>query len=186
MRFLVKYKWPLLMATAVVIGTLVLSFVLIQVGRVADENKELRQTAELLQKQVEDLGAIPVAKPKPGPTGDTGPAGPPGPPGPRGPSGGIGDQGMPGIPGQIGPAGIPGQPGADGINGTDGQDGDRGPQGPAGQQGETGPQGPPGPAGADGTDGQPGADGRTPSQMTCTPTGGLGSDEWECTVTAYE
>lgn len=186
MKFLMKYKWPLLMAAAVGIGSLVLSFVLIQVGNISDENKELRQTAEMLQRQVEDLGAVPVAKPKPGPTGDVGPAGPPGPPGPpgpRGPFGGIGNQGIPGIPGQIGPAGIPGQPGADGTDGQNGADGKPGPQGPAGDRGPAGPQGP---QGERGPQGPPGEDGRTPTAVRCPVIDGQVDGYVMCTVTSYE
>ena len=69
---------------------------------------------------------------------------------------------------------------AEQIKATPGEPGEPGPQG------EPGPAGPPGPPGADGTDGQPGADGRTPTEMSCTPNGGVGSDSWSCTVTAYE
>lgn len=126
---------------------------------------------------------------EPGARGEVGPAGPPGRDGTDGKDGKdgqtvIGPPGPAGADGQtvIGP---PGEPGADGQTitgppGADGKDGQAGPPGPAG---------PPGADGSDGVDGQPGrdgADGRTPTQMTCTPTGGLGSDQWDCTVTAWE
>lgn len=118
----------------------------------------------------EQIKAAPGEPGEPGPQGEPGPAGPPG------------EDGTDGKPGPAGP------PGADGAI-VVGPIGPVGPAGANGTDGEPGPQGEPGPAGppgADGTDGQPGADGRTPTEMSCTPNGGVGSDSWSCTVTAYE
>lgn len=120
---------------------------------------------------------------EPGARGEVGPAGPPGRDGADGKDGQT-------IVGPPGPAGADGQTvtGPPGVPGADGQT-IVGPAGADGEDGQPGPPGPAGPPGADGSDGQPGrdgADGRTPTQMTCTPTGGLGADQWECTVTAWE
>lgn len=103
------------------------------------------QARDALARQVQDLGATPVAG-KPGSRGDIGPSGPSGPPGPPGPSGPPGPTGRTGahgvsVTGSPGPAGVNG---ADGANGSDGAAGPQGEPGPAGPQGEPGPQGPQG------------------------------------------
>ena len=109
---------------------------------------------DALARQVQDLGATPVAG-QPGSRGEVGPSGPPGPTGPTGP------------PGPRGPAGEDGEDGDDGQNGvngvsvtgspgTDGTDGTPGPPGPPGAQGETGPAGPAGPQGVQGPPGPAG------------------------------
>lgn len=178
-----KYRWPATLGLLVILGSLALSFVLIQIGNIAEENKELRSTAQTLQRQVEDLGGIPVVTPEPGPTGEAGPPGPkgdqgfPGPQGVPGPVGPQGPDGLTGVAGQVGPSG---QNGTDGTSGADGQTGPQGPQGDSGPQGPAGERGPQGPAGQNGTDG------RTPTHMTCTPTSGVGSSSWDCTVTDWE
>lgn len=124
----------------------------------------------------EQIKAAPGEPGEPGPQGDPGPVGPPGEDGEDGKPGPVGPAGADGaiVVGPIGPVGPAG------ANGTDGVDGEPGPPG------EPGPAGPPGADGEDGAPGPAGADGRTPTQMTCTPNGGLGSDSWSCTVTAYE
>lgn len=114
-------------------------------------------------------------------------------PGEVGPAGPAGQPGEDGADGKTvtGPPGPPGPVGADGaiVVGPIGPVGPAGANGTDGADGEPGPQGEPGPPGEDGTDGEPGPagpDGRTPTQMSCTPNGGVGSDSWSCTVTAYE
>lgn len=186
MRFpRIKIPWHLVgMIAAAAALSVALSFILIEVKRVSDENKELRTISGTLVHQLESIGQTPVVRPAPGETGPVGSPGPPGPVGPRGltgqqgPVGPQGPDGQTGVSGQLGPAGPSGEPGADGVSGADGTDGQTGPQGPAGETGPQGPEGPSGPAGADGQDG------RTPTRMTCTPEDLSGTQN--CTVTEWE
>lgn len=118
---------------------------------------------DALARQVQDLGATPVAG-KPGSRGDIGPSGPPGPRGPSGPSGPpgptgpVGKKGDDGSKGQDGVNGVsvtgsPGPAGVSGADGVNGSDGAAGPAGPPGPQGEPGPAGPQGPSGQSCPDG---------------------------------
>jgi hypothetical protein len=107
-----------------------------------------------LSKQVEGLGATPVATPSlvpiPGPPGPAGisiigPRGYTGPPGETGPMGRRGIQGPAGPPGASGAPGAKGETGATGPAGPEGSPGPAGSPGADGKDGATGPQGPAGP-----------------------------------------
>ncbi|MEV7684450.1 collagen-like protein [Streptomyces bungoensis] len=108
---------------------------------------------DALARQVQRLGASPVAGP-PGSRGTPGKSivGPSGPPGPTGPPGPAGPSGKPGKPGKEGKEGGTGAAGAS----VTGAPGDPGAVGPSGPQGPPGPAGPAGPAGKDGKDGRDG------------------------------
>lgn len=117
---------------------------------------------DALARQVQQLGAKPVAGP-PGSRGEPGKSviGPRGPRGPSGPPGVAGVAGKPGRDGKDGSDGddgesVVGDPGEPGVPGVSGDPGVAGPPGPQGEPGPAGPQGEPGPAGADGRDGQDG------------------------------
>lgn len=169
MKIVRKLKWPVLLIPLVVLVASLLSSLLIQVGKVAEENKKLRETSQTLQQQIEDMGGHPVVEAIPG---EEGPRGKPGPPGRDGQDG------------ERGPRGPQGEPGEDGEPGPPGKDGKPGPQGPQGEQGPPGPQGERGPAGPPGPAGK---DGRTPTEMVCTPPSDLASsDHWSCTVTEWK
>jgi hypothetical protein len=122
----------------------------------AHELRDERAARDALARQVEGLGATPVAGPagsrgEPGPsvTGPPGEKGDPGKPAPTltpspGPTGPPGASGAPGANSTVpGPTGASGAPGADSTV-----------PGPQGEPGPAGPQGEPGPAGDDGKDGQ--------------------------------
>jgi Collagen triple helix repeat (20 copies) len=112
-----------------------------------------------LRRQVQALGAQPVASAPAGAAGVqgvSGPAGLNGLPGARGPAGPRGLHGLVGDDGPTGANGVDGQPGADGPAGTDGKPGG---DGLPGVDGKPGADGPAGAAGAAGTPGTPGADG---------------------------
>lgn len=150
------------LAGALVLGVVV-AWVVLTVQSVSGQLQDANAARDALARQVQQLGAKPVAGP-PGSRGDPGksvrgPRGPSGSPGPTGPPGGDGDAGKSGVSGKTGQAGASGSPGpagangSDGNNGTDGQDGVQGPagpEGPAGPQGETGDRGPAGAACPDG------------------------------------
>ena len=109
------------------------------------------QARDALARQVQLLGASPVAGP-PGSRGlpgqsVTGPRGAVGEPGAVGPSGEPGPSGPSGAAGVPGPTGSPGAAGATGVQGPAGAAGPEGPQGPKGDAGDTGATGPQGPAG---------------------------------------
>lgn len=104
---------------------------------------------DALRRQVERLGATPVAPPggevaRQGERGLTGPMGPPGKPGKPGPtppcllttSRCVGGPGAPGAPGKPGESGANGQNGAPGAPGPQGEPGERGPQGEPGAPGQ--------------------------------------------------
>jgi hypothetical protein len=122
----------------------------------AQDRRADHAVIEALTRQVQALGATPVAGPK----------GSPGEPGASvtGPPGANGQDGQTGPPG---PSGSPGKNGTDGTAGASGAPGPVGAVGPAGPQGDPGPAGPQGdpgpagPAGADGRDGVDGKDGQT-------------------------
>lgn len=135
---------------ALVLGVAV-AWVVLTVQSVSGQLQDANAARDALARQVQQLGAKPVAGP-PGSRGDPGksvrgPRGPSGSPGPTGPPGGDGDDGKTGAGGKTGQAGASGSPGpagangADGSNGTDGQDGVQGPTGPEGPSGPAGPQG---------------------------------------------
>ena len=96
MKIVRKLKWPVLLIPLVVLVATLLSSLLIQVGKVADENKKLRETSQVLQQQIEDMGGHPVIEVIPG---DEGPRGKPGPPGRDGQDGEPGPRGFQGEPG---------------------------------------------------------------------------------------
>lgn len=141
-------------------GILVLLFLVWLAVQVVGLHADL-QTAngarDALARQVQQLGAKPIAGP-PGSRGEPG-RGLVGPQGPSGPSGepgkdgrdGANATGTPGKPGQPGTPGTAGKNGANGKDGTNGQD--------STNQGPAGPAGPPGADGTDGKDGQNGKDG---------------------------
>lgn len=106
------------------------------------------QARDALARQVQQLGASPVAGP-PGSRGAPG-ASVTGPSGPAGPVGAPGASGRPGKPGATGSPGPTGSPGAAGAQGPAGA---TGPQGPKGDTGDTGPAGPQGAAGPSCPDG---------------------------------
>jgi len=150
---------------AVCLG-LVLAGIFFSIRDLQHELVTANEARDALARQVQDLGATPVAG-EPGSRGDAGPSGPSGPPGPAGPTGPPGPVGPSGRPGANGINGVsvtgsPGPAGSDGVNGANGTDGASGPAGPAGP---AGPQGEPGPAGPRGEQGPEG-----PAGQTC-PTG---------------
>lgn len=142
---------PLKLPRAEYLIALTLAFVALLLGwlcvKVVSQDRELKTSdarGDALARQVEGLGATPVAGPtgsqgQPGKSvvGARGPSGPPGPsgasgkaaptitpsPGPAGPSGAAGAAGA------VGPTGPAGQAGADGAAGQDGQDGSDGKNG---------------------------------------------------------
>lgn len=125
----------------ILVGIAVLTLIALWVQSLATDLRVSNEARDALARQVEQLGASPVAGP-PGSRGEpgvsvTGPSGPPGPSGPVGAKGEKGDTGADGVT-------VTGSPGA---NGTDGV---QGPAGPAGAQGEAGPAGPQGPQGEQG------------------------------------
>jgi len=139
----------------------------------ASELHDERAARDALARQVQSLGATPVAGP-PGSRGNIGPSGPPGPTGPPGPPGPSGSPGHTGASGKDGTDGVngvsvtgsPGPAGANGANGADGSNGAAGPAGPQGPQGDAGPTGPAGPQGPEGPAGPSCPDGyslQTPS-----------------------
>jgi hypothetical protein len=143
-------------AVAALFGLAMLAMLAIWVQDLSSDLKVSNDARDALARQVQQLGAKPVAGPpgsrgEPGKSiiGPTGPTGPPGPIGPRGPSGRSGKDGEDGSDGANGVS-VTGNPG------TPGDPGAAGPAGPPGPQGEPGPAGPQGPAGADGKDGQDG------------------------------
>lgn len=130
---------------AVLVGAL-LAWVLFTLQGLAGDLRTANDARDQLARQVQELGAKPVAGP-PGSRGEPGTS-VSGPPGPTGPPGVPGDDST--VPG---PAGSPGAPGADSTA--------TGPAGSPGAPGAaaTGAAGPAGPAGRDGTDGKDGTDG---------------------------
>lgn len=142
-----------------VTGVLALGLLAALAVLVVDLSQELRAESaarDALARQVEGLGATPVAGP-PGSRGEPG-VGATGPAGPKGDKGEKGDRGEPAptltpSPGATGPRGPQGEPGVTvtgpvGATGAAGETGPVGPQGERGEkgeQGDTGQQGPPGP-----------------------------------------
>lgn len=147
---------------ALALGVLV-AWIVFTVQSVSGELQDANAARDALARQVQQLGAKPVAGP-PGSRGDPGksvrgprgPRGSPGPTGPPGEDGSDGKTGTSGKAGQAGASGSPGPAGANGVDGANGQDGAQGPAGPAGPQGEQGPQGPAGERGEAGPQGERG------------------------------
>lgn len=115
---------------------------------VVDLSHDLRweqARSDALARQVEGLGATPVAGPR-GSQGEPGVSvtGPPGSAGAVGPSGAPGEDGKAGARGKPGASGAPGAAGATGAAGPVGATGPVGPSGPQGVQGEPGATGPQG------------------------------------------
>lgn len=140
-------------ALLLMLGIVALTMLALWVQSLAHELRISNDARDALARQVQELGAKPVAGPPgsrgdrgesiTGPKGDTGPTGPPGPVGPSGKQGPKGDTGDDGV----------SATGSPGVNGSDGQAGPAGPPGPAGPQGEAGPAGP---RGDEGPQGDPG------------------------------
>ncbi|BBC35304.1 hypothetical protein SGFS_065980 [Streptomyces graminofaciens] len=135
---------------AILLGV-VLAWIVVAIQTMGRDLHEERGARDALARQVQDLGATPVAGP-PGSRGEPGTSvtGPPGPRGEVGPSGPPGPSGSPGVDGEDGSDGNAGESGAPGVGVT----GPAGPPGPQGEPGPAGPQGEPGSDGADGRDGQ--------------------------------
>jgi hypothetical protein len=146
-------RTDLIFSLFILCGIAALTLLALWVQSLANDLRVSNEARDALARQVEQLGAKPVAGPpgsrgEPGesvigPKGDPGPAGPPGPSGPPGKPGPKGDPGTDGM-------SVTGSPGADGSDGAQGPAGPPGPQGepgPAGPQGEQGVPGPTGPAG---------------------------------------
>lgn len=138
---------------AVAIGV-ALAWILLAVQGLQDELRTSNDARDALARQVQSLGATPVAGP-PGARGEAGKTvvgarGPAGPPGPVGASGKPAPTLTP-SPGPTGPVGPSGQPGADST-----VPGPTGPAGPAGQDGQNG------------QDGKDGKDGAPPTSWTFT------------------
>ncbi|MCZ4099834.1 collagen-like protein [Streptomyces sp. H39-C1] len=141
---------------AILVGAL-LAWVLVTLQGLAGDLRTANDARDQLARQVQQLGAKPVAGP-PGSRGEPGTSvsGPPGPQGPPGADSTVpGPAGSPGAPGAdstaTGPPGSPGAPGTDG----------------------TGAAGPAGPAGQDGTNGRDGAPGSPPAGWTYTDPAGV-------------
>lgn len=148
-------------AGAVLLGA-VLAWIVLSIQAMGHDLHEERAARDALARQVEGLGATPVA----GPPGSRGEPGEPG-VGVTGPPGVPGRDGVDGLDGADGSPGPSGSPGTDGKDGADGRAGEpgaagaTGPAGPPGPQGEPGPAGPQGAPGVDGADGVDGRDGQT-------------------------
>ena len=153
-----------------VTGVLALGLLAALAVLVVDLSHELRAESaarDALARQVEGLGATPVAGP-PGSRGEpgVGATGPPGPPGKDGRDG----KDAPTITPSPGPTGPSGPPGAKGADSTV-----PGPSGPPGADSTVpGPSGPSGPPGRDGRDGADGKDGQT-----CPDGYSLQAPEWD-------
>lgn len=152
-----EHRWRrgdlMVILAAVMVGA-VLAWILLSIQSLSNDLRTSNEARDQLARQVQQLGAKPVAGP-PGSRGEPGPTvtGPPG------------EQGIPGQDSTVpGPAGSPGKdstvpgpagpPGAAGINAT----GAPGPAGPAGAPGADSTV--PGPTGPKGDQGEPGRDGR--------------------------
>lgn len=159
-RAKIRRRADLWFALCAVLALLLLAWVVITMQQLSHDLRSANDARDALARQVQQLGAKPVAGP-PGSRGAPGESVA----GPRGLKGDKGDPGDPGPSGPPGPSGSPGKNGEDGSNGTDGATGEpgtagatgpAGPAGPQGSQGEPGPAGPQGDAGADGADGKDG------------------------------
>jgi hypothetical protein len=149
----------------------VLTWIVVTLQGLSHDLSQANAARDALARQVQQLGASPVAGP-PGSRGEpgpavTGPAGPAGSPGASGASGKAGAAASP-EPGPTGPRGVAGSPGADstvpGPSGAQGLPGaDSTVPGPQGDQGVAGVAGAAGKDGTNGTDGRDGTDG-TPGQ----------------------
>lgn len=140
-----------LYVAGVLVGMAAFAWIVITLHSLAAQVQVANEARDQLARQVQGLGASPVAGP-PGSRGLPGPS-------VTGPRGAVGPSGAQGSPGQAGATGRTGKDGAAGKDSTV-----PGPQGVAGSPGADstvpGPQGPAGPAGKDGTDGSNGKDGR--------------------------
>lgn len=141
-------------ALLLMMGIVTLAVLALWVQSLAHELRVSNDARDALARQVQGLGAKPVAGPPgsrgapgesiTGPPGPTGPTGPPGPTGPTGKPGPKGDTGKTGTSatGSPGVNGVDGQPGPAGVQGAPGPAGPQGEQGPSGPAGEQGPPGP--------------------------------------------
>lgn len=150
----------LAVAAALVLGA-AFAWIVLSVQGLSQDLQTANQARDALARQVQKLGAKPVAGP-PGSRGEPGKSTV----GPRGPKGDKGDPGEPAptITPSPGPSGSPGKNGKDGADSTV--------PGPAGSPGADstvpGPSGPPGRDGRDGADGRDGTDGNPPAGWTFT------------------
>ncbi|MBI0293277.1 collagen-like protein [Streptomyces sp. PRKS01-29] len=187
-----RRRSDMLFAVVVMLGLTAFAWLVITMQSLAHDLHTANQARDALARQVQQLGAKPVAGP-PGSRGEPGRSVT----GPRGPKG---EQGEPGAPGPTGPPGSdgknganatgkPGPAGATGAPGAAGNDGQPGAAGPQGEPGPAGPQGPQGEKGTPGDTGPRGEQGPPPSGWTytdpqgvtyeCTPGGG-GSTHYTC------
>lgn len=163
-----RVRWRLLGAETLGLATAALAlaffgWLAVTVVCLTSDLKQANVARDALARQVQGLGASPVAGP-PGSRGTPGSAGEPGRdstvPGPTGPPGAtvIGPTGPPGKDSTVaGPPGVTGRPGSDSTV-----------PGPSGRPGPAGPSGAPGSPGAAGKDGQPG---QPPTSWTFTANG---------------
>lgn len=157
MKARTERRTDVLYAVGVMLAVGILAWVVITMQQLSHDLSTSNAARDALARQVQQLGASPVAGP-PGSRGDSGTAGQPG---PAGSPGAEGPAGPPGPSGPTGKTGATGTSGTDGVSvtgspGAAGADGPTGAPGPAGPQGDPGPAGPTGPAGKDGTDGKDG------------------------------
>ncbi|EFL29401.1 collagen alpha-1(XI) chain protein [Streptomyces himastatinicus ATCC 53653] len=163
-----RAEWLIAVTLAFVV--LLLGWLAVQVVSLTQDLRTSNSARDALARQVQGLGASPVAGP-PGSRGTPGGVGPSGPPGSPGPTGRPGEDGKDGRdgpsgkPGGPGPSGSPGRPGANGASGSDGANGADGAEGPAGPPGPEGPQGAQGPQGEKGDKGETGD--RGPAGPAC-------------------
>lgn len=165
-------------AVAVVCGVAVLAWVVITMQQLSHDLSTANQARDALARQVQHLGASPVAGP-PGSRGEqgssvVGPRGRSGAPGSPGPSGSPGTTGASGKAGAVGASGSPGAAGASGSPGAVGAVGATGPAGPAGERGADGKDGT---DGRDGADGKDGTNGSPPAGWSYTDPAGV---EYSC------
>jgi hypothetical protein len=151
-----RAEWLIAVTLAFVV--LLLGWLAVQVVSLTQDLRTSNSARDALARQVQGLGASPVAGPpgSRGTPGGIGPSGRPGSPGPTGRPGEDGKNGRDGADGSPGPSGSPGRPGDDGANGSDGANGADGSNGSDGAVGPAGPAGPEGPQGAQGPQGEKG------------------------------
>lgn len=152
-----RRRADLLALAVILVASALLAWVVLTVLRMGSELTSQEQARDALARQVQGLGADPVAGP-PGSRGDPGSSGQPG---PAGPEGAPGPSGAPGSPGPV--STVPGPTGAPGVRGADSTV-----SGPPGVPGPSGAPGKDGAAGAPGVSGQNGAAGQPPVSWTFT------------------
>lgn len=182
-RPLPRAEW--LVALTGVLVLVFLGWLAVQVVSLSSDLRTSNSARDALARQVQGLGASPVAGPpgSRGAPGGVGPSGPPGSPGPTGPPGADGTDGKDGksgTPGSPGPSGSPGSAGAAGKTGANGADGRNGADGAAGPVGPAGPAGPQGPQGEQGPKGDTGDRGPAgPAGPNCPDGYSLQTPSWD-------